>query len=287
MSKLAVKKNFSSLQVLKTLKILLQDDYSMGELIAKLNSEEDKEVFNSSIISKYINTCRLCGIEISKINNKYFVSNMPFGLELVHDDIMLLEAIQNIIRNSMSKKCNKIFDTFLTKINRFSNKKLTRVEKSTYYISVEHFESAIDEKRKIRLMLKNKDVVDCIPIRIAEDKDRIFFHILYNNKERAVDASRVSGIEVLNEKYIQKFSKQVVVFKLKGELAPRYTLRYNEHVVEHYNGDYVVISNQDESKDILFSRLLRYGDKCEILNPKSYREEMQQILDMALSNYDE
>ena len=32
----------------------------------------------------------------------------------------------------MSKKNNKIFDGFIEKINRFSNKKISRVEKATY-----------------------------------------------------------------------------------------------------------------------------------------------------------
>ena len=45
------------------------------------------------------------------------------------------------------------------------------------------------------------------------------------------------------------------------------------------------MSNRGENKEILFSRLLRYDDKCEILNPIEYREEMKRILSDALGNY--
>ena len=134
MAKLSNKKNISSMQVLKTLQVLLQGNYTMQELVSILNENENEPLFNNSVISKYINTCRYCGIDIPKIHNKYFVASMPFGLELDVKDTDLLERLQNIIRQEMSKKNNKIFDGFIEKINRFSNKKISRVEKATYQI---------------------------------------------------------------------------------------------------------------------------------------------------------
>lgn len=279
------KTNISSAQVLKTLKVLLQGDYTMQELLTKLNAGEKTPVFNNSIVSKYINSCRFCGIEIPKIHNKYFVTSVPFGLELTMDDINLLEILQNIINNGMAKKYNKIFAKFAEKLNRFSNKKIARVEKETFHISVELFEHAIEEKRKVRLMFKNKTIMDCIPLNMAEDKGRTFFHVMYNNRERMIDITRVSGIEALGEKFAIAFNEQVVIFKLKGALAPRYNLRENERLLQPYNGDCIVVSNQCESKEILFSRLLRYDDKCEILNPKGYRQEMLEIINTTLENY--
>ena len=172
--KLSNKKNISSMQVLKTLQVLLQGNYTMQELISMLNENEQEHIFNNSVISKYINTCRACGIEIPKIHNKYFVASMPFGLELESRDTELLERFQNIVRQNMSKKSNKTFDSFIEKLNRFSNKKIARVEKSTYQISVEIFEHAIIEKRKIRLMFRNKTILDCVPLNIAENKNNRF-----------------------------------------------------------------------------------------------------------------
>jgi len=54
----AVKKNLSSIQVLKTLLVLLENNYTMQELVEKLNENENDSVFNNSVVSKYINTCR-------------------------------------------------------------------------------------------------------------------------------------------------------------------------------------------------------------------------------------
>ena len=287
MSKLSNKKNISSMQVLKTLQVLLQGNYTMQELVSILNENEKEPLFNNSVISKYINTCRYCGIDIPKIHNKYFVASMPFGLELDIKDIDLLERLQNIIRQEMSKKNNKIFDGFIEKINRFSNKKISRVEKATYQISVEMFERAIKEKRKIRLMFKNKAIWDCIPLNIAENKGKNFFHVLANGYEKMVDTERVSGIEVLSDKFVKNYSEQVVVFELKTPLAQRYSLRENERLIKPFDGQSITVSNHGEGKEILLSRLLRYDDKCEIINPKIYREEMKEIIDSALRNYGE
>ena len=70
MIKESLKKNLSSMQVLKTLQVLLEGNFTMQELIKKLNQKEETPVFNNSVISKYINTCRFCGIDIPKIHNK-------------------------------------------------------------------------------------------------------------------------------------------------------------------------------------------------------------------------
>lgn len=288
MSKVSSKKNLSSMQVLKTLQILLQGNYTMQELVNKLNQNEPSPIFNNSVISKYINTCRCCGIDIPKIHNKYFVASMPFGLELTANDINLLENLQNIVKEDMTSKCCKLFDKFIEKLNRYSNKKIARVEKETYHFFSELFESAVADKRKIRLMYKTKLILDCVPVKIVQNKGRTFFNVMLKEQERIVGVDRLSGIEVLSEKFIPSFGTNVVVFELKGELAKKYTLRENEYLTNNLTADdKITVSNRGENKELLFSRLLRYDDKCEILYPKTYREEMRQLLDEALRNYGE
>ena len=100
--KISLKKNLSCMQVLKTLQTLLQGDYTMQELIKLLNKNEPYEIFNNSVIPKYLNTCRYIGIDIPKIHNKYYVASMPFGLELSTSDIDVLQIIQTIIKKDMT-----------------------------------------------------------------------------------------------------------------------------------------------------------------------------------------
>ena len=285
--KLSQKKNLSSMQVIKTLQVLLEGNFTMSELIEKLNQNEEEPVFNNSVISKYINTCRFCGIEIPKIHNKYFVTSMPFGLELTNIDINLLESMQNLVKNEMTKKYNKLFNSFIEKLNRYSNKKIARVEKATYQLTSELFENAVADRRKIQLLFKNRVIMECIPIKITEVKGKTYFNVFYKNRERMIDSARVSGLEVMKQNFLQNFNDESVIFLIRDDLAARYDLRENEQYTKTDRIGWKAISNRGENKEVLLSRLLRYDDKCEIISPKTYRDEMKQILDSALSNYGE
>ena len=285
MDKVSNKRNLSSMQVLKTLQILMEDNYSMQELIEKLNRNEEDAIFNNSIISKYINTCRYLGFEIPKINNKYYVTKLPFGMEFSDIDINLIKNLYNIARNEMANKSFRIFDNLIEKINRFANKKIVRVDKDSYQFSYELFEQAIKKKRKINLIFRNRAKLECIPLCIVDSENKTFFKV-YNKRERMIDINRLSGIEVLDEQYQSPYKNEpiIVVYKLKNKLAQRYELRENETLIS-FNGDTKVIQNQDENQEELLSRLLRYDVDCEIIKPQSYRDSMKKLLEDALSNY--
>ena len=104
------------------------------------------------------------------------------------------------------------------------------------------------------------------------------------DKNRLIATERVSGLEILEERFVQTFSGQVVVFQLRGDMAKRYTPREHEQVVNK-DSTSITISNKGENKELLFRRLLRYDSCCEILHPKHYRAEMRRILDEILENY--
>lgn len=282
----AVKRNISSMQVIKTLQILLEDNYTMAELIKKLNSNEKEPLFNNSVVSKYINTCRYCGIDIPKIHNKYFVASLPFGLDLTSEEVDLIDKLEEIAKANFSKKQFKVFEKLLEKVSKYSNKRIMRVEKDSVNLTHKMFNDAIDEQRKIRLMFRTKEVVECIPLDMVQHKGRTFFNVLYDNNEKLISEDRVSGIEITTTKFSVSKSAINVVYVLKGELAKRYEARENEVITENPDKSIKVV-NVGENKNILLSRLLRYDKSCEILTPKSYRDEMKRILTDTLRNYGE
>ena len=180
----ATKINNSSLQVLKTLLVILQGNFSMSDIVEKLNAEEKDVIFNNSVVSKYINTCRYCGIEIHKIQNKYFLSKIPFGLSLSNIEKELLEELQEASKSCLTKKLIETFNQFLCSLNKFSNKEIVRVDRKTIIIAKEIFSKAIVEKRKINLMLLNGGEYTCKPIDIDEKEGEAIFHVMVNNKEK-------------------------------------------------------------------------------------------------------
>ena len=283
-----VKRNISGMQVIKTLQVLLEDNYTMQELIHKLNDNEKEPIFNHSVVSKYINTCRYCGINIPKIHNKYFVSKMPFGLSLLLNDYDLLQKLQTIANQKLNGKSEKMFNSFIRKLNQYSNKDIIRVEKNTKNIAIEMFDRAIQQKRKVLLMFKVKALLECVPVDIVEQKGKTCFKVLHNDKERLVALDRISGLEVLGKIVsVDDVVGQEVIFNIKGPLIDRYTLRDHETEVARKAPEYVRISNIGEDKKELFTRLLRYDNCCEIVSPQSYRDEFKALLNNMLANYGE
>lgn len=288
-NKEVVKRNISGIQVIKTLQTLLENNYTMAELTAKLNATEKEPVFNNSVVSKYINTCRFCGFDIPKIHNRYFLAKLPFGLDLYSKDFELLEILQKCANKRLSGKSNKLFNDFITRLNKFSNKDIIRVEKKTIDITCEKFDKAIREKRKILLMFKVKALLECIPLAIVEQKGKLSFKVLYNDKERYVAVERISGLEILGKIFVPQEEELgvKVIFKIKGDLIPRYSMREQEIELNRKLPEYITISNTGENKKELLARLMRYDKLCEIVSPQEYRDELKAMLDKMLSNYGE
>ncbi|MGD9580485.1 MAG: WYL domain-containing protein, partial [Vampirovibrionia bacterium] len=77
-----------------------------------------------------------------------------------------------------------------------------------------------------------------------------------------------------------------VVFKLTGKLARIYKLYENEVIVEKKNSPYhIIISSNVEDDELLISRLLKYGEFCEILSPFNSRRKIINIINELIKRY--
>ena len=282
---LAVKKNLSSIQVLKTFMVLLEGDYTMAELVEKLNAKENKPVFNNSVVSKYINTCRYLGIEVPKINNRYFLSKLPFGLKFSDRELDLICNMQKIAEESLSVLSKKRLFSFTDKLSRYSSKNIIRVGADVENEVRKNFELAIRGKRQIRLMYRTKEILDCIPVDIINCKGKFYFVVKTSKEQKQIALDRITGLEILDKKFSDNNDEEsIVIFRLKGGLAKRYTKRDNEEILEKTE-DCIVVSNRGEERKELYSRLLRYDSLCEILQPVVCREEMKKLIAEMLSKY--
>ena len=50
--------------------------------------------------------------------------------------------------------------------------------------------------------------------------------------------------------------------------------------------DFIIIENRGEDKTELLRRLLRYDTCCEIITPKFYRNDMKNLIENMLKNYE-
>lgn len=281
-----VKKNISAMQVFKTLLVLLEDNYTSQQLVDKLNQKEKRPIFTNAVTNKYINTLRHGGFLVNKVDNKYQLVNLPFGLDLLQNEIERLEQLYYVVKKRMSTKNILIFTRFLSRLNRYSRKTIVELTAETEETIFEKFENAIKEKRKLRIDLKNKKTVFCIPIRIINEKKYSRFLVNEDGKEKIISNKTVADIKILEFTPAKDFQQNVVLFKVKGSLAKRYILREWENVIEKKDGE-IIVSNRNEPKEILLNRLLKYDICCEVISPKSYRDEMHELILATLKNYEE
>lgn len=279
--------NLSSTQVLKTLRVLIQGDYTMSELIEKLNKNEEKPIFNNSVVCKYINTCRFCGIEIHRVCGKYIVSSIPFCLNITDRENILLDYLKNKAGEALSSQSNKEFNNFLKKLSKYAGKELATTEKGDVNTICEAFEDAIRCKHKVLLILKDKTKAECTPINIEEDNGKLYFHVTCQDRERMIYVKRVSAIQIMTDRFVPMKNEGSSVFELTGNLAKNYSLREYETIIQNNLPESLTIRNHGENNVVLVSRLMRYGELCKLKNPSHLCQEMRRTIDETLANYGE
>ena len=85
----------------------------------------------------------------------------------------------------------------------------------------------------------------------------------------------IEMIEVLPLKVNNITITNSVVFEVYGGLVGNYRLRDCEKV-QSFSDSVKVIVNSGEDKDLLLKRLMKYGENCKIISPKSFQMEFKQ-----------
>lgn len=277
--------NIASLKVLNTLLCLFKKDLSMKELIAELNSGGTTN-YNNFVISKYINTCRSCGIDIQKINNKYTIINFPIGMKFNAKESKLLYEIKLLSENLKPDSIEENIRSLFNKLHLNFFKSNNGLPSSKNYKVIKMFEKACLSKTRILIIFKNFESYKCSPKSIRVVDGKIFFNTYNNMMTKEINPDDVIDIKLTDEKTEVSFMPTTVLFELYGRLAQNYQMRENEqlHGTKH-NNNTLVISNKFEDKDELLHRLMRYGSLCKIIRPKNYALEMKEMIEKSLENY--
>lgn len=286
MSNKRPKINIASYRVFKTFNCLFEDDLSMQDLITKLNDTRnniDRSEYNNFVVSKYINTCRCCGMDIQRLEKKYALMNFPFGDKFTDEETLLIFDLMNSEEN---KKTKKLTNEFLTKLHLPLCKSSNGLKSNENFRIIKLFEKALSAKSDVKFIFRDGKTYSCSPKDILVDKGRICFSVFSNDGIKHIYPDNIADIK-LSDSRIRKIKTHSgeVIFELRGKLAKRYQLRENEQIVRIDSDGTMVISNKYEEKNELFRRLMRYDYLCKLLRPKSYVEEFKQLIDDTLKNY--
>ena len=180
-----LKVNISSLRVLQMLQLLFEKNYTMNDLMAAL-SKVSNERCSNFLVSKYINTCRFCGIDIQKIDGKYTLLKLPFGIDFSDDVLNLFDEIKEYSSNMRLGKNIRAYNSLLSKINKRSDRYYAKIEPPEDDKNIQAFEFAMDNGRKVNINFKSDgrdNLILCEPLELSCDGDKLVV-IVNNNGER-------------------------------------------------------------------------------------------------------
>lgn len=297
-------KNFDAgLRVLEVLKVMLNENLKKIELIEKLKNNSVVEcVYTQEAFVKYFNTLEALGFELERVKNNYILANALFKIDLSKEEKELLEKLILESKSLYNKNIELNVKTAVNKINKYISPKFTNEQLNNMFSYENNLDNGVVHSNLL-ISIKNM-IADNLLVKIKFRKNKNLIEetivelkeIVEKNNKRFVlcylpDLARnikinIDSIIELNQ--LPKKSKGTtclnsVVFELYGRLVSSYKLKPSEKVI-NFSNNCITVSNTAEDKDTLLRRLLKYGENCKIITPKSMQNELLDLTNEMLKN---
>lgn len=286
----------SGLRVLEILKALAKEPMSPNELLQGIEASSDK-VYRKEIITKYLNTLKLLGLKLSKVNNKYILERNLERIDFDANNLSVMKFLEKYADNiNMQTLKENIFDALNTTQKSFSDEtyKILQNENIKIYKSpkntlikdknVKLFEKYCKDGQKLEIKYRefsdeNEQEYKIAPLKILYKKCKPVL-ICYDckaNQYKEFVLEYITDTTQTPQRNTKDYPS-AVTFKLKNRLSRAYILKKDEKLLDRQD-DYIIVSNSYEDRNILLKRLLRYYDQCEILYPKDLREHIVNLIE--------
>ena len=296
------KKHDTGLRILEVLKILLEKNLSKTELIEKLKENDLVEnVYSQEAFLKYFNTFELSGLKLNRFQGKYSLNNALLKINLSKKEQEMLILLINSITKLNNKSEEEIMRNFFLKINKYIDidlnneldniiNKETSIQNSNIRNNIiETLKHLIYEEQKVNITYKktdNTEETDTFELKEIIENDNCIYVVCYSpllGRNRKININSIKSLNQLPQKISGVCYLNSIVFEVYGRLASLYRLKPSEKVID-FSNNHLTISNTEEDKDSLLLRLLKYGENCKIIRPKSFQEEFINLTNDILKN---
>lgn len=279
----------SGVKIFLIVEILFSSPKNIEEISNKLleyNIKADKKT-----VSKYLRTLKLFGFEIEKINGRFQVLNSPLmikqknsGAEII---FLLMEYFfekENVEYEILKRKFKNIFDVEENLKIKNSIEKTLQLSQSAKK-NLELINNLIKKnKTEINAKYKGKKLKLTIKeIKFAKNGVFLFAKDKNLKNSRHIKINNLENIKPDKTKNLKFKIKEGVNFKIKENLIKNYILKRGE--IANYINNEAIITNTYEEKEEIFSRLLKYGTKAEILTPEREKRQFIQKLKSLIEHY--
>ncbi len=296
------KNHDTGLRILEVLKILLEKNLSKIELIEKLKENDSVEnVYSQEAFLKYFNTFELSGLKLNRFQGKYSLNNALLKTNLSKKEQEMLILLINSITKLNNKSEEEIIKNFFLKIDKYVdidlNNELNNIANKETLIQnsnirnniIATLKNLIYEEQRVNITYKKKDnteETDTFELKEIIEKDNCMYVVCYSpslGRNKRININYIKSLNQLPQKISGVCYMNSIVFEVYGRLASLYRLKQSERVID-FSNNHLTISNTEEDKDSLLLRLLKYGENCKIIRPKSLQEEFINLTNDILKN---
>lgn len=296
------KKHDTGLRILEILKILLDEDLTKNELIEKLKGNIDIEnVYTQEAFIKYFNTFELLGLKLKKDKARYGFSTAVLKVDLSAREKTALIELVKYINKFNNKSAEEIIRKIFLRLEKYINVDIeeilqkTREEENVLCNNtvkenlIKTLKDMLYEGQNVSITYKKNNLTEetiTVELKEIQQLNNNTFIVCYNpklgrNKKICIDLITKlkqepninSGFDCHNN----------VTFEIYGRLIRAYKLKEHEKSID-FDSNKIVISNIKEDKDNLLLRLLKYGENCKIITPKSLQEEFLLLTEKMIEN---
>lgn len=279
----------SGVKIFLIIEILFSSPKNIEEISNKLleyNIKADKKT-----VSKYLRTLKLFGFEIEKINGRFQVLNSPLMIKQKNSGAEIISLLmeyffekENVEYEILKRKFKNIFDVEENLKIKNSIEKTLQLSQSAKK-NLELINNLIKKnKTEINAKYKGKKLKLTIKeIKFAKNGVFLFAKDKNLKNSRHIKINNLENIKPDKTKNLKFKIKEGVNFKIKENLIKNYILKRGE--IANYINNEAIITNTYEEKEEIFSRLLKYGTKAEILTPEREKRQFIQKLKSLIEHY--
>lgn len=296
----------TSIRVLETLKVLTKESSSIQDIINYFEiTDPNNRVYTNEVILKYINTLKVFGFRFSKVKGKYSLLNSPNQFEFSDKELKVVYLIEYLSKIFPEGKIHAEINEFLQELEKnFSNNTRLRAHNfvkpkifdiefdySKYSKQIEEYERYCIDRQRIKVTYRKQNNTE-ISVMVEPNEIKYQGHEVYlgvynqlSAQLQDINLKSIVKVEQLPLKSNSTRMLSSIIFMLKDRLAKSYRLHDGEKLLEIKSDGSILILNQLEDRTLLLRRLMRYGANCEVVSPKTAREDMKEMIQSTLKNY--
>ena len=305
--KVTEKYNDACIKLFKFIIMLYEDKAYFKDVIDLISDGKYDGTSNTHVtLNKYLNALKIFGIKVKKIKNKYHMLSPLDKITFNSEDIKCNEKLkedadllpngsnkQNI--SAVIKNIEVRFDDATKEIVNF-NDCTNNIDlgflKYDMVDQIKLCEKYCQDKQKLEILYtdssnNNMNIV-CTPLETVYLKRQVCLKTIGNNGNRVyeIPIDSIKSIKQLPSAGITVNMPTTIVYRIKNRLAKNYRIREWEKLETVEADGSKIIINKNEDLNMLLKRLMRYSTECEVISPKFFKEEMINLINKTLSNYE-